>query len=1237
MKSSKFKLLNILLTLALAITMMPAFTQTAYAGTDVYTNLIPTGNEEALAAKQVTFNNKPWYIIADNSTSATAGSVTLLVADTSFGTSTFGSNNTYVGSTVKGTLDALTQSGGAFADVADAIINKKDNETDIGKLYLLSVNEAGQLSENVRKLKFDSTFDNHGKWWLRTSGSTSNVVSIVYGDDGGIVYDGSGVTVSQGVRPALQLDLSKVSFDSESKTFSLKPSHTHDEIVFTSWTSKNSLPSEAGNYYLNNNVTLSDAWTVPEGITNLCLNGHTIKYNGRKGYANIIDVNSSATLNLYDEEVNNGKIQGFECTSPGNLGTVNVNGGSFTMHGGTIQGPGSNYVTGGGVFVGNSGNATISGGTVTGYSNGVLTSSSSSHKNSITVTGGNITNNGTGIAFRDSKNLTITGGRITGNYTGIRMTSYSADFSVSGTPYIDDNRSLDNSKSNLYFVDNYIKLNIKGELSEEASIGVKSNNYPFIFTNGWNTYMSGKNPTDYFSSDNNNYSVLQEGNELKLGKPHTHEWSYTAEGAVITATCADSDGGHGTPKTATLTIAAAGGTYDGTTSFGATITDANAIQGDAKVVYQKKNGESYDEATETAPTDAGDYKASITLGSGNNTATASIEYTIEKADPNPSSNLTGSAKYGQKHQDISLNMPFDSTPGDWSWVDPDASVGSIGEHTFSINFTPDDAANYKSLSNVPVTVTVEKADNPATVTPTASVKKGGNELDLANSVTRNGATGTVSYEFLDEEDTKDCTLSGSKLISGNVTGDVKVLVFVGADDIYKALETKLITVTITKNLQTITAQDVTVTYGDTGKKVTATVTEPATGGGTISYAVKAGSEDYIDVDPSSGELTIKKAGTATVTVSAAGTDDYEQATKDVTVTINKADSVATAPAASATYGQTLADVALTNPDVNTPGTWAFTDAGTTSVGNAGQNTFTANFTPTDSVNYNSVSDVNITVSVAKANPSYTAPSANTLTYNKNPQALITAGSTEDGTMKYSTDGTNYSAAIPAGTDAGPYTVYYKVEGDKNHNNTDPQNFTVTIAQADPSSLLPSGYSTVAEPEDYLGSVKLPEGWTWVNGEQYVSSQEGTYTFPAKYTADTKNYKQDPVDITVVVSKAYYDYVSGSSSGVWTKGSAGTLSFTFKRSQKDELTYGCFAKASYDGSNEMTKNTDFKIAEGSLIINLEDSLLNSLSIGVHTLNITFEDGTAVTTFKVVEKSSGSDSSSTDYNPPKTGIE
>ena len=109
--------------------------------------------------------------------------------------------------------------------------------------------------------------------------------------------------------------------------------------------------------------------------------------------------------------------------------------------------------------------------------------------------------------------------------------------------------------------------------------------------------------------------------------------------------------------------------------------------------------------------------------------------------------------------------------------------------------------------------------------------------------------------------------------------------------------------------QTITASDVTATYGDTDKSVSASVTIPATGGGAISYAVKTGSEDYIGVDASTGALTIKAVpptdGKAYVIVTAAATDDYAETTKEVTVTINKANAVAaTVTANNRTYDGT---------------------------------------------------------------------------------------------------------------------------------------------------------------------------------------------------------------------------------------------------------------------------------------------------------------------------------------------
>ena len=108
---------------------------------------------------------------------------------------------------------------------------------------------------------------------------------------------------------------------------------------------------------------------------------------------------------------------------------------------------------------------------------------------------------------------------------------------------------------------------------------------------------------------------------------------------------------------------------------------------------------------------------------------------------------------------------------------------------------------------------------------------------------------------------------------------------------------------VKKSSQTISVEDVAATYGDTDKSVSASVAQPATGGGTISYAVKDVSGEYIDVDASTGLLTIKKVpadGLAYVTVTAAENDDYLEATRDVTATISKA-AVSAPTISSKTY------------------------------------------------------------------------------------------------------------------------------------------------------------------------------------------------------------------------------------------------------------------------------------------------------------------------------------------------
>ncbi len=80
-----------------------------------------------------------------------------------------------------------------------------------------------------------------------------------------------------------------------------------------------------------------------------------------------------------------------------------------------------------------------------------------------------------------------------------------------------------------------------------------------------------------------------------------------------------------------------------------------------------------------------------------------------------------------------------------------------------------------------------------------------------------------------------------------------------------------------------------------------------------------------------------------------------------------------------------------------------------------------------------------------------------LVYTGSAQELVTAGVADGGTMQYKlgTDGT-WSSDIPTVTNAGEYTVYYKVLGDDNHGDIAEASVTVVMAKANSTfSKLPS--------------------------------------------------------------------------------------------------------------------------------------------------------------------------------------
>ncbi len=145
------------------------------------------------------------------------------------------------------------------------------------------------------------------------------------------------------------------------------------------------------------------------------------------------------------------------------------------------------------------------------------------------------------------------------------------------------------------------------------------------------------------------------------------------------------------------------------------------------------------------------------------------------------------------------------------------------------------------------------------------------------------------------------------------------------------------------------------------------------------------------------------------------------------------------------------------------GTFAWTDG---TIKPAASDNYEAEWTFTPAAGYEKYATATgtVTIKVNKAAPTFNAPTAQeNLTYTGQEQALITAGMTDHGTMQYSlTENGTYSQDIPTATDAGAYTVWYRVIGDANHNDTAPASVAVRIGQ---KPLTITGVTAASKPYD----------------------------------------------------------------------------------------------------------------------------------------------------------------------------
>lgn len=385
-------------------------------------------------------------------------------------------------------------------------------------------------------------------------------------------------------------------------------------------------------------------------------------------------------------------------------------------------------------------------------------------------------------------------------------------------------------------------------------------------------------------------------------------------------------------------------------------------------------------------------------------------------------------------------------------------------------------------------------------------------------------------------------------------------------------------------------------------------------------------------------ITKNTDGTLTVTY------DFPATAKDklISITAPQAITVANGTAYDAmNLPGTVNIVTEGNTESSAPVTWNTTApaSGSYEPSVLTQQTVTLNGTVTcpDSIDDNGVlltTTITITISAAGI---VGAPTVNLAagTYTENQSVTLTS-STEGATIYYTTDGSEptITGGVPAGTTA-VYTAPIAVTGTEGESitttikaiavkdrmqNSSVEKFTYTIQIPVPKYEVNvtngSGSGNYAQ-----GSTVTITANTAPNGQRFkdwsiesgnitlASSTSDTTTFvmPAEAVRVKANYEAIPTPVS-------YKILDGANSD-WKQNTEETITI---RGNGD---FSKFVGVKIDGNTIDAKNYTAK--EGSTIITLTTDYLKTLSIGTHTFEIVWTDGSASTNFTVSKNDSGSE--------------
>ena len=472
--------------------------------------------------------------------------------------------------------------------------------------------------------------------------------------------------------------------------------------------------------------------------------------------------------------------------------------------------------------------------------------------------------------------------------------------------------------------------------------------------------------------------------------------------------------------------------------------------------------------------------------------------------------------------------------------------------------------------------------NPKMPTGTISVNAG--TVNVSDLEVLYEGTGSTSYSSKDTAPTN----AGTYTVTYKVKDDNPT--YVGSVTYtFTIKKAQLDKVTIVKNTFEYTGSDITPTLKNVNSNIEVTGDTKAKNVSNNTITAKINNKtNYEWKGGSNSDLTINWSIT--------------QATPDYTVPTGL----------TSVKGKVLADVALpTGFTWNAPAT----------VLTVGTNTYKATFTPVDTTNYKTITDIEIEVDV------------------KNTFNVITSVDGGNGTITPSkigaVEGTKVEITFTPNTGymidkVLVNTVETTVTGNKIELTVNEEKevvvsykkipFTVTVKDVDGATITPNGAVAVSYGEDKEFTITANSGYklvkVLVDGTDKTADMVGD---TLKLTNITSN-----INLEVVVEKIVYEVTEGANQKY-------TITKNNEAKFKINADFRLFDDGKVYVDNELVDPKNYTAESGSTIITLKKEFVDTLSVGEHTLKVLFNDGgEAITTFNVAKVTVPTDNPQTGDN-------